>query len=103
MRKFRHFLEDFEDFRFFELMDHFIKISKRENAHAATAAMVDFKTVYNIIKTRFLPAPHPRTVQAWLKDARVRTTKRNLGARRGGGRKWYVVADVERFIERLTK
>ena len=66
-------------------------------------SLVDFKTVYEFIMARFSPAPHPRTVQAWLKDARVRSTKRNTRARRGGGRKWYVLADVERFIESLVK
>lgn len=79
------------------------KLIENHENHATTPALVDFKTIYDLIRVRFSPVPHPRTIQAWLKDARVRTTKRNNRARRGGGRKWYVLADVERFIEGLTK
>lgn len=52
----------------------------------------------------FQPAPHPRTVQAWLRKAGVRTTTpRKRDPRRAGGRRWYLHTDVQRFIATLAK
>lgn len=75
----------------------------QESTSNRTPLLVDFNTVYKYVGERFSPVPHRRTVMAWLKDSRVRSTKRNPHAVRGGGRRWFVLADVQTLIERMCK
>lgn len=61
--------------------------------------MLDFEAIYKMFTDRFDPAPHRRTIQAWLRKAGVRTTSpRKRDPRRGGGKRWYLRSDVNRMF-----
>ena len=72
-------------------------------ARPENPAFGDFNFVYAKFAERYWPLPKPRTVQGWLRDAGVRTTKRNRKAKRGGGRIWYHLGDVQEFLESLSR
>jgi hypothetical protein len=64
-----------------------------------SATMLDFEAIYKMFTDRFDPAPHRRTIQAWLRKAGVRTTSpRKRDPRRGGGKRWYLRSDVNRMF-----
>lgn len=48
------------------------------------------------------PIPCRRTLRNWFKAAGVRKFKMNHTAKRGGGRVFYSVADVEKLFDRRT-
>lgn len=68
-----------------------------------TCKLVSFDIAYERVTRDFQPKPHRRTVMAWLKTWKVRSTKRNPAAAHGGGRKYFAESDIERALAKLLK
>lgn len=68
-----------------------------QNKTSARLATLD-ELRENLLPAHIAPLPCKATLKTWLDNAQVPRMKCNATAKRGGGRLYYSVAHVERFL-----
>lgn len=82
------------------IMEKNMNESKAKTTAARLASLDEL--IENILPNFISPVPQPDTIRSWFDAAKIPRFKANPTAKRGGGRVFYSVSAVEKFLGQRT-